>query len=48
MKTMKKFLIYALIIAAFWIFTDVMINLISNGKQSNNDNIQNINSQQQV
>ena len=46
MKRMKTFLIYALIIVAFWIFSDLLINLVVTGRQQNSNNIENVNSQQ--
>ena len=46
MKRMKTFFIYALIIAAFWIFSDLLINVLMNKKQPNSNNIENVNSQQ--
>lgn len=46
MKRMKTFLIYALIIIAFWIFSDLLINLVVKGEQQNSNNIDNVNTQQ--
>ena len=46
MKRMKTFLIYALLIAALWIFSDVVIHLLVKGGQPNSNNINNVSSQQ--
>jgi len=46
MKKMKKFLIYALLIAALWIFSDMIIYLSTTGKNKPVDNNQYINSQE--
>ena len=46
MKRLKTFLIYALLIAAFWIFSDIMINLVVKGEGQNTNNINNVNTQQ--
>ena len=46
MKRMKTFMIYALIIAAFWIFSDIVIHLVVDKWQGNTNNIENVNSQQ--
>jgi len=37
MKRMKTFLIYALIIAAFWVFSDIVIYLSVNGTYKNKE-----------
>ena len=39
MKRLKTFLIYALLIAAFWIFSDVMMNLIVKVEPQNANNV---------
>ena len=36
MARMKKFLLYALIIAAFWIFSDILIYLSINSWENSN------------
>ena len=46
MKRLKTFLIYALLIAAFWIFSDIIINFIVKGEQPSTNNINNVNTQQ--
>ncbi len=46
MKTMKNFLIYALLVAAIVLLTDVVANFIlgANNKSTNNSVVENINS----
>ena len=39
MKRMKTFLIYALIIAAFWIFSDVMVKLLVRDENPKTNNV---------
>jgi len=48
MKRLKTFFIYAILIAALWVFSDFAINLIVNGTSKNihngkNENLQQIN-----
>ena len=47
MKRMKTFLIYALIIIAFWIFSDLLINVMNNKRQPKSNSIENVNTQQE-
>lgn len=46
MKRLKTFLIYALLIAAFWIFSDILINIVVKGGEQNTNNINNVNTKQ--
>jgi len=46
MKRMKTFLIYALLIVVFWVFSDLLIHVLIDGKQPDSNNIENVNSQQ--
>ena len=46
MKRLKTFLIYALLIAAFWVFSDILINIVVKGGQQNTNNTNNVNTQQ--